>query len=185
VRGAPLFLRRRRFEIGPHAERRHDVVVVVSSDSRVYAYADEEAGAPTLLWTRFLGTPLDKTGSNIPAPVGTASTPVADLDSGRLFVVTLRDNGAGAGQFWISALDLDTGSVIQDALLADPGGAGRPVFDPTTLDQRGGLNLVNGFVMATFADFLAFDARGLHELQVIPGGLEAGPRPVCRKADTG
>ncbi len=162
VRGAPLFLRRWRFEIGPYAGQEHDVVIVVSSDNRAYAYADEAAGPPSLLWTRFLGAPLDKTGSNISPPAGTASTPVADLDGGRLSVVTLRDNGAGTGQFWISALDLDTGSVIQDALLADPGGAGRPVFDPTTLDQRGGLNLVNGFVMATFADFLAYDEGPYH-----------------------
>jgi hypothetical protein len=162
VRGAPLFLQGWQFATGPQAGRTHDVVIVVSSDNRAYAYADEAAGAPTLLWTQFLGAPLDKTGSNIPPPVGTASTPVADLDGGRLFVVTLRDNGAGAGQFWISALDLDTGSVIQDAPLSDPGGAGRPTFDSTTLDQRGGLNLVDGFVMATFADFLAYDEGPYH-----------------------
>jgi hypothetical protein len=201
VRGAPLFLRRWRFEAGPHAGQVHDVVIVVSSDNRAYAYAEEAAGAPALLWTRFLGTPLDKTGSNIPPPVGTASTPAADLDGGRLFVVTLRDNGAGAGQFWISALDLDTGSIIQDTLLADPGGAGRPVFNPATLDQRGGLNLVHGFVMATFADFLAYDlgpyhgwvvaaaAGNLHRQAFLPlttnvtGGGAWGPGGAAAAAD--
>jgi hypothetical protein len=46
---------------------------------------------------------------------------------------------------------------LDRALLVDPGAAGRPTFDPTKHDQRGGLNLVNGWIYATFADFLKYD----------------------------
>jgi len=164
VRGAPLLVPRWRFRSGPHAGHRHNLVLVTTTANLVQAYSEAQmlAAGSTPLWTRDLGTPNGRGGSNIPPPLGITSTPVVDVDGGRAFVMTMQDDGAGGGFFRIFSLDLDTGATLDSALLSDPGGAGRPTFDGNAQDQRGGLNLVGGRVYATFADFLAFDAGPFH-----------------------
>jgi hypothetical protein len=163
VRGAALHLRARHFRHGPHAGKRHDVLYVASSDNHVYAFLEHElhAGSTTALWCAFLGNPVTRSGSNIPPPLGVCSTPVLDPDNDRMFVLSYQDI-AGTGTYLMFSLDLDTGATIHQVRLHDPGAAGRPTFDGNTVDQRGALNLVDGQIVATFADFLGYDAGPYH-----------------------
>lgn len=78
----------------------------------------------------------------------------------------------GDGNWWfascagptyrIYSLDLDAGAILESAALGDRGTVGRPTFDPTRQDQRGALNLANGWIYASFADFAAFDLGAYH-----------------------
>lgn len=164
VRGAPLFLDGWTFSKGPLAGQTHGVVLIATSDNNVYAFAEDrlKGGSSVPLWSTNLGAPSSKPGSNIPAPVGVCSTPVIDVEDRRMFVLALQDNGSGIGIFRMFSLDVDTGAVRAAAPIHDKGHKGRPTFDGNTLDQRGGLNLVRGHVLATFADYLGFDAGPYH-----------------------
>ena len=71
-------------------------------------------------------------------------------------------NVVGLPDYHVNVLNVNTGQVVQTRVLADVGGSGRPAFNGILQDQRGGLNLVHGWVYATFADFLAFDAGDYH-----------------------
>jgi hypothetical protein len=163
VRGAVLYLENWTFENGPRRGEKHKVVFVCGSDNRVAAFAEDElrAGSTTPIWSQVLGSPVRRAGSNIPAPIGITSTALLDPDNQRMFVMSYQDV-FGTGVYFVFALDLDTGCVIQRAQLHDSGQEGRPTFDGNTVDQRGGLNLVNGLVLATFADFLGYDAGTYH-----------------------
>lgn len=164
VRGAPLVLQGWMLQEGPRAGETHNMVYVATSDNHVNAYAEDDllAGSTTPLWSVNLGTPVTQTGSNIPPPLGVCGTPVLDPANSRMFVCSYQDAGSGTSVYKMYALDLDTGTTIQSATLSDPGAAGRPTFDASQQDQRGGLNLVNGRVYATFAAFYAYDAGNYH-----------------------
>src|SRR5438105_4718336 len=74
VRAAPLFIEGMTFQSGPHAGETHDVTFVCASDNRIYAF-DIEAlrkGQTGALWTSGVRPALQRSGSNIPAPVGIA-----------------------------------------------------------------------------------------------------------------
>lgn len=152
------------FTHGSHAGDTRDLVVIATSDSRVIAYdlaGLTAAGAVAPLWTRTLPhAPSSRGGSNIPPPIGITSTPVLDPANGRMFVMSLTDASTSGTAYRIVSLDLDTGSVLEDVELQDTGAGpppGRPTFDASLQDQRGGLNLVGDRVVATFAAFLAYD----------------------------
>ncbi len=164
VRGAPLFLQGWVMQSGPHAGETHNMVYVATSDNQVSAFAEDYllASNSTPLWSVHLGPAVMRAGSNIPPPLGVCSTPVLDPGNSRMFVCAYQDAGGGASDYKMYALDLDTGTVIQSATLSDPGAASRPTFDASQQDQRGGLNLVNGRVYATFAAFYAYDAGNYH-----------------------
>jgi hypothetical protein len=162
VRGAALFLGNSTFPYGPRAGQTHDVVIVVTSDNHVFAFAVDDLGAGnTPIWSRLLGPPVTRAGSNIPPPIGVCSTPVLDPANQRMFVMSYQD-ASGTGIYLAVALDINTGQVIQSAKLTDFGATGRPTFDGNTVDQRGALNLVNGRIISTYADFLGFDAGPYH-----------------------
>ncbi len=161
VRAAPLFLSQYTFVAGPNSGQTHDVLVIAAADNRVYAYSENLliSGAPNAqLWVQQgLGPASPRTGSNIPPPVGICGTPVIDRPNGLIYVMAYV-HGASSDAYTLFVLDINTGAVLDQALLVDAGAPGRPTFDPTKLDQRGGLNLVNGWIFATFADFLKYDA---------------------------
>lgn len=71
-------------------------------------------------------------------------------------------NVMGLPGYHVNVLNVNTGAVLSTTVLSDSGAAGRPTFNGTLQDQRGGLNLVQGWVYATFADFLAFDEGDYH-----------------------
>jgi len=164
VRGAPLFLQGWVIQEGTHAGETHNMVYVATSDNHVHAFAEDSliGGSTATLWSTYLGVPMMRGYSNIPAPLGVCSTPVLDPINSRMFVCSFQDNGAGMGVYKMFALDMDTGAAIQSATLNDPGAAGRPTFNGDQQDQRGALNLVNGRVSATFAAFYAYDKGDYH-----------------------
>jgi hypothetical protein len=160
VRAAPLYVGAYTFTAGPLTGQTHDLVVVASADNVVYAYPEDQllSGSTSALWVQqSLGIASPRTGSNIPTPIGISSTPVIDRTAAIIYVMTYVHESS-KDVYKIYALDLNTGNILDRANLNDPGAAGRPTFDSTKQDQRGGLNLVNGWVYATFADFLAYDA---------------------------
>ncbi|SRR5216683_317148 len=164
VRGAPLYLQGWVIQEGPHAGETHNIVYVATSDNHVNAYAEDQliAGNTTPLWTVYLGPAVTRTGSNIPPPLGVCGTPVLDPGNFRMFVCAYQDAGGGVSIYKMYALDLDTGATVQSATLSDPGSSGMPTFDASQQDQRGGLNLVNGRVCATFAAFYGYDIGNYH-----------------------
>ena len=164
VRAAPLYVGAFAFTAGPYAGQTHDIVIVASADNVVYAYAEDQllGGSTGALWVQqSLGLASPRTGSNIPTPVGISSTPVIDRINATIYVIAYVHESSN-DIYKIYALDLNTGNILDRATLNDPGAAGRPPFDSTKQDQRGGLNLVNGWIYATFADFLAYDADTYH-----------------------
>jgi hypothetical protein len=166
VRGAPLVVTGWKFQHGPHKAKTHNLVLIATSDNRVLAYAEEglRAGDATPLWSQNLGPAVMVNTSNIPVPIGVCSTPVIDPHGRRAFVMAAEADGAAGGQaeYRIYALDLDSGVVLQSALLQDPGGPGRPTFDGHRCDQRAALNLVNDRVYAGFAAYDFNDGGDYH-----------------------
>ena len=162
VRGAVLCLSGWTFPYGPRAGQTHDVVFVATSDNHVYAYAvDELTVGAAPIWSHFLGPPVTRGDSNIPPPIGVCSTPVLDPAHQRMFIMSCQAV-SGIGGYFAIALNINTGQPIQSARLNDLGAAGRPTFDGNTVDQRGALNLVNGRVVSTYADFLGRDLGPYH-----------------------
>src|SRR5260370_39832861 len=173
LRGAPLFLQAWRFRRGAHAAQRHKVVFVAACDNNVYAFAGDalRAASTNQVWQTTVGPPLatvppppggGTAQSNIPTPIGVCSTPVIDPMNARIFVVALQDDGSGWGTYHVYALDIDTGTVIQSAVLSDAGESGRPTFDGGYVDRRGALTVVNGPIAATFADLWGWDEGPYH-----------------------
>ena len=68
----------------------------------------------------------------------------------------------GLPGYYINVLDVNTGALVNSHMLLDFGATGRPTFVGIAQDQRGGLNLSQSWVYATFADFLAFDKGDYH-----------------------
>jgi hypothetical protein len=172
VRASPLFLSQFTFAAGPHIGETHDVVIIAAADNRVFAYSETfllaGSGASQLWVQQGLGPASPRGGSNpaqsppgvsnIPSPVGISGTPVIDRTNGVVYVMAFV-GPSGSEVFKLYALDLNTGTVVDQAQLVDAGASNRPTFDATQQDQRGGLNLVNGWIYAIFADF-QYDDRG-------------------------
>ena len=153
VRGAPLYL-----ATGTLPSQKTDLLIVTTSNNNVAVFTEEHLLGGSSTPVRQIGPPLGKAnprgGSNIPPPVGICSTPVIDSATGHLYVLALQDDNA----YWFVSLDAQSLMPVSAAVrLSDNGGPGRPTFDGSKQDQRGGLNLVGGLVYATFADFLADD----------------------------
>jgi hypothetical protein len=162
------------------------MVIVGTSDGRLHAYDHSSTSLnvpPPLIWEQTLGqaryqvaAPANATAkprTNIPLPVGLTSTPVVDERSRRIFAVAHHQEPNGSGSYWIYALDVDTGSIMQSVPLFDPGNHPRLKFDGYGLDQRGGLTLFEDRVFAVFSDLYAYD------LEAMPAeGMPADARPA-------
>jgi len=159
VRGAVMFLQQWTLRGGPRSGQTHTMLYVATSGNWVFAFSEEDlrAGLRNPIWRKWLGQPSMREGSNIPVPVGVASTVVLDPLHRRLFAMALTDDGTGNDNYRIFSLSLDTGAVLADAPILDAGAGGRPQFIGRDHDQRGALLLDHGRVYAIFADFLAFD----------------------------
>ncbi|MEX3856301.1 hypothetical protein AB3X94_19905 [Paraburkholderia sp. BR10923] len=146
-----------------------DVVYVATEANNIYAYS---ASTGTLLLQRNLGTPVPRSrlpgGCDNNGPtVGINSTPVIDLGTQTLYVVSFK-LVSGTPSYWLHALDITT--------LADKAGsptsvsASRTLTDGTTYNfaagfsrQRPGLLLANGNIYAgfgSFCDIRADQSRG-------------------------
>ena len=154
-----MFLQNWTLRGGQHSGQTHTMLDVATSANRVLAFSEEQlrAGNPTSIWQTNLAPASQRTGSNIPPPVGVCGTVVLDPERRRLFAVALTDSGRGMEVYRIYALSLDTGAILADQEIHDPGANGRPTFIGKDHDQRGALLLEGGKVYAIFADFLAYD----------------------------
>ena len=116
---------------------------------------------------RISGTQIVGLGSKVVlSDTSPLSPPLASLN-GQLFIGWKGDgndnlNVMGLPDYHVNVLDVNSGTVLSTTVLADTGAGGRPTFNGTLQDQRGGLNLVNGWVYASFADFLAYDEGDYH-----------------------
>jgi len=114
-------------------------VLVATEGDSVYAL-DVQSGRT--LWRTHLGAPLPR--SRLPCgdidPLGITGTPVADPESGRLWLVAFVE----PGRHELVALDLASGSVRSRRSI-DPPGA-----DPLALQQRAALALSQGSVYIAF-----------------------------------
>ena len=146
-----------------------DQVFVATENNTVYRI---DAATGAILQSRNLGTPVPMSSlpggcSNNSAVVGITSTPVIDVSTQTLYVMTYTME-SGSQVYRIHALDLET--------LADKIGAGVVVsgsgvlsnsttyaFNPAVSRQRSALLEANGNIYAGFAsfcDFVASSSRG-------------------------
>jgi hypothetical protein len=102
-----------------------------------------------------------------------------------LFYTPFDDNwwfgSCANGVYHPYVLDVNTGAVLRASALQDSGVPARPTFDGHWQDQRGALNLVGGWVYATFADFAAYDLDVYHGWMV---GWQASNPSVQRYVST-
>jgi outer membrane protein assembly factor BamB len=142
----------------------HDVLYVVTENNSVYAL-DANSGA--ILVQRNLGAPVHTPlgcGNNGPN-VGITSTPVIDLASHEMFLISYT-NGA-TPSYQLHALNLIT---LADAIAPVTVAATQTLTDGTTFAfnatyqrQRPGLLMMNGVIYAgfgSFCDFAASHSRG-------------------------
>ena len=87
----------------------HDVVFVATQNNTVYAFdADATSGSGTTFWQANFGTPKNAYDDAGPWPVvGILSTPVIDVTSNTIYVVTHQQNATP--EYWLHALDVTTG----------------------------------------------------------------------------
>jgi hypothetical protein len=185
----------------------HNVVYVATENDSVYAFdADGNTGANAspLWYVNFLNpaagittvnSKTDLSCSNISPQVGITGTPVIDLTSNTLYVVTnTKENGAFFQR--LHALDITSGAekfggpiVIQATVpgTGDGNAGGQVSFDPLMNNQRPGLLLLNGLVYIAWAShcdhtpfhgwMMAYDAQSLQQVAVwnsTPNGSDGG-----------
>jgi hypothetical protein len=87
----------------------HDVVFVATQNNTVYAFdADATSASGTTFWAANFGTPKNAYDDAGPWPVvGILSTPVIDVTSNTIYVVTHQQNATP--EYWLHALDITTG----------------------------------------------------------------------------
>jgi hypothetical protein len=139
----------------------HDVVYVVTENDTVYAI---DANTSAVLLTQSLGKPVPMPlGCNNNGPnVGINSTPVIDLSSNTLYVITYTQDSTGP-TYRAHALDLGS---LTDKVTPQIVTASHTLTDGTTFAfnatyqrQRPGLLLANGNVYAGFGSFCDFSAN--------------------------
>jgi uncharacterized protein (TIGR03437 family) len=165
----------------------------------VYAFdADSNAGSnSTPLWTTSFidpgagvttfSAPADTNGCEQIVPeIGITGTPVIDIGSGTLYVVSMtKDTSGGAPSFAarLHALDITTGGekqgspvLVQATVPGTGDGGAQVVFQPKLYKQRPGLLLLNGVVYAGFSSHcdlgqyhgwvMGYDAKSLQQVTV-------------------
>lgn len=142
----------------------HDVVYVATESDSVYAI---DANTGQVLLRSNLGSPVPMTMlpgecSNNGPNIGIDSTPVIDLSSGTMYVITYALE-SGAQTFRVHALDLST---LTDKIPSVVISASAPltngktyVFNPAVTRQRPALLLANGGVYAGFGSYCDVSAN--------------------------
>jgi hypothetical protein len=160
VDGQPLFVPAVTITAGT-SQGVHDVVYVATEGNTVYAI-DAEAG--TVLLNPNFGTPVSwPLGCNNNGPqVGINSTPVIDLTSNTLYVMTYTQASTGP-TYQIHALDLGS---LTDKVSPQLVVASHTLTDGTTFNfnatyqrQRPALLLSNGYIYAGFGSFCDYAAN--------------------------
>jgi Domain of unknown function (DUF4082) len=152
----------------------HNVVYVATEHNSVYAFDADDCVQSTPLWHVDLGAPRPagfptKYGieQGIQIEIGITSTPVIDLASQTLYVVTYtQDSAAGPFRYKLHALDLGTGvekfGGPIEIIASTPGPGDGNVGGTLTLNpamhmQRPSLLLLNGQVYVSFGSFADSD----------------------------
>jgi hypothetical protein len=181
----------------------HNLVYVATEHDSVYAFdADHKQSSP--LWhTSFLNPsagitsfPSPSGGSGVGPEIGITSTPVIDLSTSTMYVVSVTQvNGSGAS-YQLHALDIFTGTekfagpvTISGSVsgTGDASSGGVLAFDPVQHLQRTSLLLANGAIYIAFASYgdtdpyhgwvFTYSASTLARLGVFcdtPNGSEGG-----------
>lgn len=106
------------------------------------------------LWRASVGIPYADDGlcSEIsPAIIGITSTPVIDLSSGTLYVVSRDDSSGGGNHDYLTALDLTTGFPSRRVQIKATDTTTGLVFNDKCQRQRPGLLLLNGSIYLGYA----------------------------------
>jgi outer membrane protein assembly factor BamB len=179
----------------------HNVVYVATEHDSVYAF-DADSGSSVLWKTSLIpagGSTVSsssdiKCGDLVPE-IGITGTPVIDLNSGTLYVVsTTKENGGFVQR--LHALDITNGTeklggpvVIQASVAGSGDGSslGKVSFDALHENQRAGLLLQNGLVYIGWASHcdispyhgwvMAYSATSLAQVAVLnatPNGTTGG-----------
>jgi len=186
VYGLPLYAPN--LEIPGRGKR--NVLFVVTTTNRVYAFDADRPDEIAPLWSLQLGTPYPLNDLWRAPTMGIQSTPVIDLVSQTFYCVALIQSG----QLQIFALDLATGA----SKFNSPGSFRFPFASGTVLTsvpgaiQRPGLLLSGGRIYVAFANIVEDPQNGLSQegwifsrsatdvtqelnrLQVTPTGLKGG-----------
>lgn len=179
----------------------HNVLFVATMEDIVYAF-DADNGAT--LWSRTLVTPpstpvpiLDLTnGNNIIGNVGIESTPVIDMPSHTMYLVSRTKEGINQYSQHLHALDITTGAdkanspVTISATVSGTGPAAvnqKITFNPFIENQRAGLALAGNRVFIAWASHedqylyhgwvMAYDKNTLAQaaaINVTPNGARGG-----------
>ncbi|MDR3079408.1 MAG: PQQ-like beta-propeller repeat protein, partial [Streptomyces sp.] len=120
-----------------------NLVVIATENDTVYAFPPTGSANWNPTWTRHLASPVPSSElqcGDISPVSGITSTPVADTNSDRLYVVAF----VQPGRHVLYTLDLKTGRVLSHQTVDPPGES--PLFE----QQRGALKLANGRVYIPF-----------------------------------
>ena len=151
---------------------KHNVLYVATENDSVYAFDADTYGSGAPLWQVSLLQSGETPLSGAIQPVqGVTSTPVIDLNTDTLYVVSTQTSSTG-GTFRLHALDITTGAekfggpVVLQASLPGTGSGGSTVSLTPSCVQRAALLLANGNVYIGFGDcsrgwLLAYSASTL------------------------
>jgi hypothetical protein len=137
----------------------HNVVYVCTENNSVYAFDADNAFPSAKLWQVNFGPTANGVSQSIGPKVGITSTPVIDLASNTLYVVSESTPG-GTPIFQLHALDITDGNEkfngpvnIQGSVPGTGAASNNGIleFDPSMHWQRPGLLLLNGNVYIAFA----------------------------------
>ncbi len=132
----------------------HNVVYVATMDDVAYAF-DADVNTVPLWMVDFKNPPavtaVISQDGNITDNIGIESTPVIDVSSGTLFLVTYTHENTN-DVYRLHALDITSGTEKfgGPVVISATGG---PAFDPAQEMQRPGLAFVNGQVFVAFGSF--------------------------------
>jgi hypothetical protein len=181
----------------------HNVVYVATMNDVIYAFdADSNAGANAApLWSvdfrsvaAGIGPVVSPTG-NINGNVGIESTPVIDLTSNTIYLVSYTAE-KGGDIYRLHALDIASGAekfggpVAINAIVSGSGYGsvnGTLTFTASLQNQRAGLALANGMVLIAWASFgdegnfhgwlMSYNAQTLQQVSALcttPNGMDGG-----------
>jgi hypothetical protein len=159
----------------------HNVVYVATEHDSVYAFDADNYGSGTPLWQVSLlqsgETPV--TTGEIQPYEGVTSTPVIDLTSNTMYLVSIQASAGGTASFRLNALDILTGAQKFGApttIQASVPGTGSDAVNgvvslPPGCIQRAALLLANGSVFIGFGSchsgwLLAYNAQTLAQTGV-------------------
>jgi len=170
----------------------HNVVYVATMNNTVYAYDADSATASTPLWSVNLGTPIPAGDvqcccTDISTRIGILGTPVIDLSTNTIYLVSRNKNADGTYHQWLNALDITTGAQKLSGPREINATYGTLTFDTKIQNQRPGLLLSKGVVYIAWASHndcgayhgwvMGYDAATLNQVAVYvntPTGYQGG-----------